>query len=163
MDFNATSWPLCLAFMAQLGTLTESTRHTERESPAALDFHQCSRPTRGNFASIKSEYDHFNGLTQFCRLLFMNTLLLEPETRTIMSNQEFLADIQPGAAPVMIITWRLNIHNIILNFTHWVLYIIIIHMLLSPWNHPVHHHTPFLSPVLSGAIYIMAKHQVRGR
>lgn len=132
MDFSATSLASLLGFMAQLGTLTESTRHTERESPAALAFHQCSRPTQGNFASIKSVYDHCNGLTQFCRLLFMNTLLLEPETRTLMSNQGFLADIKPGAAPVMIMTWRLNIHNIILNFTHWVLYIIIIHMLLSP-------------------------------
>lgn len=62
-------WPLSLAFMAQLGTLTENTRQSEQESPATLAVHTCSRPTLGNFAGIKSEYDHFNGLSSVDRYL----------------------------------------------------------------------------------------------
>lgn len=83
----------------------------------SLAYHTCSLPPQRKSTSIKSGSDHSNGLMQPYSQLFMNIHLLKPQTRNHMSNQGFLADIQPGAAPVMIITRRLNTYNIILNFT----------------------------------------------
>lgn len=117
-----------------------------------------SLPAQGNFTSIKSEYDNSKGLIQFYSQLFMNILLLKPETRNHMSNQWFLAEIQPGAAPLMIITRRLNTYNIILNFTIQLgsLYYRNSCALISIKSSCAPSHR-FLSLIFSGAIYIMVQ------
>lgn len=108
-------WLLSLAFMAQQSTLNEPTVG-KNCLPLSHCFPHMFTAYSGKFSTIKSEYDNFNGLIQTNSQLFMNMLLLTPETRNHMSNQRFLADIQPGAAPLMIITRRLNTYNIMLNF-----------------------------------------------
>lgn len=99
----------------------------------------------------------FMDLLKFCRLWFMRNLLLQAESRTLVSNHCFLSDIQPGAAPVMMTAWRLNTYNIIQNSSLGVLSIIIIQMLLFLWNHPVRRHFS----IMCSAIHMMAPRGVR--
>lgn len=76
-----------------------------------------------------SEPDRFNGLSSE---VIYDGRPLKPESGSLVSNQWFLADIEPKAVRQMIIAWRLSTYNIILNFTQQVPRIFIIHTLLSP-------------------------------
>ena len=146
--------------MAQLRTLNKK---TQRWNGIYLYIAHVLCLLGGNFDRIKSEYDHFNGIIHSYSWLFMNIPLLKPETKNHMSNHRFLADIQPGAAPVMIITRGLNTDNIILNFTILLgsLYYHNSYTLISIKS-PLCTITPILSPIFSCAICIMVQHQVRG-